>query len=185
MTKVVDFQVEALARLRAKVADLDDVNSTLLATVRGTRGALAQVHRAVLAALDAEGLDHFIHIVTADWVDILGLDAVVLALDSGPQHVRASRTGIQFLGATDLQDLFSPNQFVVIGAGSPLFGEAQPLIAAHALIKLSAQDQLVTGVLALGTRDVVQFDAGFDTELFRFLGAIVERCINRWLTQPF
>lgn len=97
MSDVIDFQKEAIGRLRARVAELDGANDSLLAVTRGHRGAAAMVHRAVLAALDADGLDHLVHVIIADWVDILGLDVIVLALESGRQHIRMGTGGIRFL----------------------------------------------------------------------------------------
>jgi len=182
MSDVIDFQKEAIGRLRARVAELDGANDSLLAVTRGHRGAAAMVHRAVLAALDADGLDHLVHVIIADWVDILGLDVIVLALESGSQHIRMGTGGIRFLAPQDLDLLFPHGVGVVHGHSLDLFGEAQPLLQSYVAIRLPALPPLPTGVLALGSRAPAAFEAGFETELFDFLGACVARCVARWLT---
>ena len=80
MGTVIDFEARAVASLRRRVAEVEEVNQDLLAFARGHSGAVAAIHEAVLAAADAEGLDHLIHIITQHWPQILGLDAVSLAL---------------------------------------------------------------------------------------------------------
>src|SRR3546814_3335948 len=77
MGDVVNFRDNALIELRGRVAALGEANADLVAFARGHSGAVAQIHAAALSALDAEGLDHLIHIITQDWPDSLGLDAVV------------------------------------------------------------------------------------------------------------
>ena len=182
MSEVIDFQKEAIGRLRARVAELDGVNDSLLAITRGHRGATAMVHRAVLAALDADGLDHLVHVVIADWVDMLGLDVIVLALESGRQHIRMGTGGVRFLAPQDLEALFPHGATVVHGRSLDLFGEAQPLLQSYVAIRLPAVPPLPTGVLALGSRAPAAFEVGFETELFDFLGAVVSRSVARWLT---
>ena len=44
---------------------------------------------AVLAAIEADGLEALFHIVTQEWPQILGLDAVALALFVGDKGFRA------------------------------------------------------------------------------------------------
>jgi zinc transporter ZupT len=60
-----------------------EANQDLIAFARGHSGAVASIHEAVLAAVEAEGFDHLIHVVTQDWPQILGLDAVAVALYVG------------------------------------------------------------------------------------------------------
>src|SRR5690554_4246933 len=117
--KVIDFETHAIGRLRARVAALGEANADLLAHARGRNGAAAQVHAATLAAMDAEGLDHLIHVVTQDWVDMLGVDAVALSLD--PAAAGTDGPGVLLRG---------------VAQGAPLFGPAAPLIRCEALIRL-------------------------------------------------
>ena len=97
MGRVISFEDRALAHLRARVAAAEEANQDLIAFARGHSGAVASIHAAVLAAIEAEGLDHLIHIVTQEWPQILGLDAVAVALWAGETGVRADASGLQFV----------------------------------------------------------------------------------------
>ena len=80
MGQLLSFEDHALARLRARVAAAEEAREDLLAFARGQSGALAAIHQAVLAAMDAADFDHLLHIVVQEWPLILGLDAVALGL---------------------------------------------------------------------------------------------------------
>jgi uncharacterized protein len=183
--KVVDFQTEALGRLRKQVAALGEEREELLSFARGHQGASAQIHAAVLAVLDADGLDHLIHIITADWVDILGLDAIALLLEAGKQQVRATSTGMQLLKGAEFKKLMPGDATVLLETtahGAPAFGPAEKLILSQGLIRLQLPKPLGNGILALGSRAEHSFDGVSSTSLLVFLGAVVERCLIRWMT---
>src|SRR4029077_16366459 len=97
MGSVISFENHALANLRARVAEVEEANQDLIAFARGHSGAVASIHEAGLAAIDAEGFDHLIHIVTQLWPQILGLDAVAMALFAGDRGMRADASGLQFV----------------------------------------------------------------------------------------
>jgi uncharacterized protein len=182
---VVDFQVEALGRMRTKMARLDEEHAQLLAFARGNQGATAQVQTAVLAALDADSFEHLIHIVTADWVDILGLDGVVVLLETGNQHMRATASGIQLMKSGDIAKLMPGDAPVILEStpnGAPAFGPVASLVGSQALIRLSLAKPLPNGVLALGSRQDHSFEGVASTALLTFLGAVLERCLTRWMT---
>lgn len=183
MGNVVAFRDSALIQLRQKVAALDEANADLLAFARGHSGAVAQIHEAALAAMDAECLDHLIHIVTQEWPVILGLDAVALALVSGDTAVRASANGLQRVDVTVLEGRMDGPTVIMRGieTGDPVFGPAAALVRAEALIRLDMPEPLPKGLLALGSRQGLGFDGGHGSELLSFLGAVVSRMIARWL----
>src|SRR3546814_12649101 len=96
MGTVINFEDRAVAHLQARVAAAEEANQDLIAFARGHSGAVASIHAAVLAAVEAEGFDHLIHIVTQEWPQILGLDAVAVALFVGDKGMRADASGMQF-----------------------------------------------------------------------------------------
>jgi uncharacterized protein YigA (DUF484 family) len=91
------FQDHALAQLRARIAAAEEANQDLIAFARGHSGAVAAIHNAVLSVIEAEGLDHLIHIVTQEWPQTLGLDAVALGLFVDDVGLRADASGLQFV----------------------------------------------------------------------------------------
>lgn len=183
MGQVIEFRDNALIELRDRVARLDEANADLVAFARGHSGAVAQIHAAALSALDAEGLDHLIHIVTQDWPDSLGLDAVAIALSAGDRGIRAGTSGLQMVAPLAVNGAPADAAVVmrIVERGDAVFGPAAELIRAEALIRLDLPNPLGPGVLALGSREAHAFESGHGSELLAFLGAVVSRMIGRWL----
>jgi len=184
MAQLIDFEARAMASLRRRVAEVEEANQDLIAFARGHSGAVSAIHAAVLAAMDAEGLDHLIHILTQEWPHILGLDAVALALFVEDRALRADSSGLQFVEPRVIARALCGLDGVVlrdVGRGHPLFGPASDLIRAEALIRLDAAPPLPSGLLALGQRAPQGFDTRHGAELLTFLGGAVSRMIGRWL----
>src|SRR5581483_12495600 len=97
MATVIPFEERAVAHLRQRLGAAEEANQDLIAFARGHSGAVASIHEAVLAAIESEGFDHLIHIVTQEWPQILGLDAVAVALFVGETGIRADASGLQFV----------------------------------------------------------------------------------------
>ena len=184
MGKVVSFEDHALAALRARIVAAEEANQDLIAFARGHSGAVASIHEAVLALIEADGLDHLIHIVTQEWPQMLGLDAVAMALFVGDTGLRADASGLQFVDPRVIARSISGFDGVVLRAterGHPLFGPACELIRAEALVPLQGRPPLPNGLLALGQRGGQGFETRHGSELLLFLGSVLTRCIDRWL----
>ncbi|MDP9413098.1 MAG: DUF484 family protein [Pseudomonadota bacterium] len=184
MGKVINFEDRALATLRARVAAAEEANQDLIAFARGHSGAVASIHEAVLAAVEAEGFDHLIHIITQDWPQILGLDAVAVALYAGDKGMRADASGLQFVDPRVIERSLAGFEGVVLRGvkrGHPLFGPACSLIRAEALVRLDSDPPLPSGLLALGQRGELGFESRHGAELLVFLGRVLTRSISRWL----
>lgn len=188
MGKVVSFEDHALAQLRARVAAAEEANQDLIAFARGHSGAVASIHEAVLALIEAEGFDHLIHIVTQEWPQTLGLDAVAVALFVGDTGLRADASGLQLCEPRVIARSICGFDGVVLRTterGHPLFGPACELIRAEALVPLQPRigsgAPLPNGLLALGQRGGQGFETRHGSELLLFLGSVLTRCIDRWL----
>jgi uncharacterized protein YigA (DUF484 family) len=185
MGTVINFEERAVASLRARCAAAEEANQDLIAFARGHSGAVASIHEAVLAAIEAEGFDHLIHIVTQEWPQILGLDAVAVALWAGQTGVRADASGLQFVNPRLIERSVREFDGVLLRGverGHPLFGPACELIRAEALVRLSSEPPLPCGLLALGQRGPQCFETPHGSELLLFLGRVLTRCMGRWLT---
>jgi uncharacterized protein YigA (DUF484 family) len=184
MGTVINFEDRAVANLRARVAAAEEANQDLIAFARGHSGAVASIHQAVLAAVEAEGFDHLIHIVTQEWPQILGLDAVAVALFVGDKGMRADASGLQFVDPRVIRRSIAGFDGVVLRGvrrGHPLFGPACGLIRAEALVRLDSEPPLPSGLLALGQREAQGFETRHGSELLVFLGRVLTRCMGRWL----
>src|SRR6476661_8930729 len=97
MATVIPFEERAVARLRQRLGAAEEANQDLIAFARGHSGAVCSIHSAVLAAMDADGVDGLLHVVTQEWPLILRIDAVALALIIGDKGFRADGGGVQIV----------------------------------------------------------------------------------------
>jgi uncharacterized protein YigA (DUF484 family) len=184
MGTVIDFETGAVAQLQRRVARAEEDSRDLLAFARGHSGATAAIHRAVLAVMDAKGLDHLLHIVTQQWPAMLGVDIVSLALYVGDWGVQADQAGMQFIERRLVEKATADIEGVILRQaerGHPLFGASADVIRAEALVKISNEAPLPSGLLLLGQRQCAAIEARDGAELLGFLGNGLARAIDRWL----
>jgi uncharacterized protein YigA (DUF484 family) len=184
MARVIPFKDHALAHLRERLGAAEEANQDLIAFARGHSGAVAAIHEAVIAAMEADSVDDLLHVVTQEWPLILGIDAVSLALVIGDQGFRADCNGIHQVEPQLLMrsiDLVQGVSMRAVSHGHPLFGPACELIRAEAVIRIDCGSLLPVGLLALGQRSEQDLDARHGSELLMFLGRSLAAIIRRWL----
>ncbi len=187
MATVIPFEERAVAHLRDRLGEAREANEDLIAFAGGHSGAVASIHEAVLAAIDAEGVEGLLHVVTQEWPLILGIDAVALSLVVADKGFRADGSGIQFVEPSILRraiDAVHGVEMRKVERGHALFGPACDLIRAQALIRIDCNPPLPTGLLALGQRAEHSLDGGHGSELLMFLGRSLAAMIRKWLTHP-
>jgi uncharacterized protein YigA (DUF484 family) len=187
MGLVIPFEERAVAHLRERLGLVEEANQDLIAFARGHSGAVASIHAAVLAAMEADSIEGLLHTVTQEWPLILGIDAVALALIVGDQGFRADGNGVRFVAPQLLQRTISGIDGVemrTVDRGHPLFGPACDLIRAEALIRIDCEPPLPSGLIALGQRAALSLDARHGSELLMFLGRSLAAMLRRWLIDP-
>jgi uncharacterized protein YigA (DUF484 family) len=187
MGLVIPFEERAVARLRERLGAIEEANQDLIAFARGHSGAVASIHAAVLAAMEADSIESLLHTVTQEWPLILGIDAVALALVVGDQGFRADGNGVRFVAPQLLERTIKTIDGVemrTVERGHPLFGPACDLIRAQALIRIDCEPPLPTGLIALGQRAELSLDARHGSELLMFLGRSLAAMLRRWLIDP-
>ena len=176
-----------MAHLRERLGEAREANEDLIAFARGHSGAVASIHEAVLAAIEADGVEGLLHVVTQEWPLILGIDAVALSLIVGDNGFRADGSGIQQVDPAILRRAVESVDGVdmrKVERGHPLFGPACDLIRAEALIRIECDPPLPSGLLALGQRAELSIDGRHGSELLMFLGRTLAAMIRKWLTHP-
>jgi uncharacterized protein YigA (DUF484 family) len=187
MATVIPFEERAVAHLRNRLGEAQEANEDLIAFARGHSGAVASIHEAVLAAIESEGVEGLLHVVTQEWPLILGIDAVALSLIVGEQGFRADGSGIQLVDPAIVRravEAVDGVEMRKVERGHPLFGPACDLIRAEALIRIECDPPLPSGLLALGQRAELNLDARHGSELLMFLGRTLAAMIRKWLTHP-
>ena len=179
MAQVIQFEERALARLRERLGEAEEANQDLIAFARGHSGAVAAIHEAVLAGLEADCIEALLHVVTQEWPLILGIDAVALSLIVGDRGFRADGTGVQPVDPQILMRAIEQVDGVEmrnVARGHPLFGPACELIRAEALVRLVSEPPLPNGVLALGHKESIRFTSYADS--YEEIDAQVEQEVN-------
>jgi uncharacterized protein YigA (DUF484 family) len=187
MATVIPFEDRAVAHLRQRLGVVEEANQDLIAFARGHSGAVASIHEAVLAAIDADSIEALLHVVTQEWPLILGIDSVALSLVVGEQGFRADGSGVQQVDPAILRravERIATVEMRTVERGHPLFGPACDLIRAEALIRIECDPPLPSGLLALGQRAELSLDARHGSELLMFLGRSLAAMIRKWLTTP-
>ena len=187
MATVIPFEERAVAHLRDRLGAVEEANQDLIAFARGHSGAVASIHEAVLAGIDADSIEALFHVVTQEWPLILGIDAVALSLIVGDRGFRADGSGVQTVEPRILMRAIEAVDGVemrTVERGHPLFGPACDLIRAEALIRIDCEPPLPCGLLALGQRADLSLDARHGSELLMFLGKSLAAMIRKWLTIP-
>jgi uncharacterized protein YigA (DUF484 family) len=187
MATVIPFEERAVAHLRERLGEAQEANEDLIAFARGHSGAAASIHEAVLAAIEANGVEGLLHVVTQEWPLILGIDAVALSLIVADKGFRADGSGIQLVDPSILRravELVDGVELRKVERGHPLFGPACDLIRAEALIRIECDPPLPSGLLALGQRVELSLDGRHGSELLMFLGRALAAMIRKWLTHP-
>jgi len=67
MATVIPFEERAVAHLRRRLGAIEEANQDLIAFARGHSGAVASIHEAVLAGLEAESIESLFHVITQEW----------------------------------------------------------------------------------------------------------------------
>jgi len=187
MATVIPFEERAVAHLRERLGEVQEANQDLIAFARGHSGAVASIHEAVLAAIETDGVEALLHVVTQEWPLMLGIDAVALSLIIGDKGFRADGSGIQHVDPAILRraiDAVDGVEMRKVERGHPLFGPACDLIRAEALIRIDCEPPLPAGLLALGQRAELNLDGRHGSELLMFLGRTLAVMIRKWLTHP-
>ena len=184
MGKVISFEERAVATLRDRLGAAESAKEDLIAFARGHSGATAAIHAAVLALMEADGLDALFDVVACDWPRLLGLDHAVMALiaDGRGFRVEADHVGTVEPRIVDRAiERLDPVTMRTVDCGHPLFGSAARHIRSEALILLRSEAPLPYGILLLGQNSSACFDNWQGAQLLGFLGSSLEAMLRRWL----
>jgi len=186
---VADLQQFMVERLRRDLARLKADQDDLLTNSRDNLSTQDRIHKAVLALLGAETLEHFVEIVATDLAVLLDVDAVALCVEAGDGKARKLRLdGIQMLAPGAVDRVLGAERAALLRddttGDAEIFDAGAGLVRSDALIRLRFGDGAPPGLIAFGTRHPGYFDPGQGTELLHFLARIIEHCVRAWLDLP-
>lgn len=184
---IVDLQKTMLDHLRGEVETLKNGAVTLIENSRSNMSTQTQVHGAVLALLQADGLEQVVHAVSDELPMLLDVDVVTLAFESVPGRIPVPAIpGTRVLNPGTVDRILGAEKNVLLLGDTrddgTLFGEGAGLVRSSALVRLRRDVPVSNGLLALGARGTA-FHPGQGTELLTFLAHVTESCVNRWLAE--
>ena len=180
----IDFETSAVAHLRKRVSEVEEINQDLVAFARGHAGAVSSIHDAVLAAIACDSVAELASVITCHWPMLLCVDEVAFAWESAGEAFQANRNGV--CGAEPrlverMADMGRPVLMRSVERGHPLFGAACESIRSEALIRLDGFSG--TGLIILGQSDASTIEGRDGARLLRFLGQTVSHMLERWLAR--
>jgi len=187
--EVLDMQRFMINRLRREVETLSDNHSNLVDSSRVNMLSQAAIHSAILRALEARTFEHLLEIVTGEFLKLLDVDVATLCFEASDQadESLASR-GVHTLGPGGVAELMGAGHDVVLRGTvrrkASVFGGRAAGVRSDALIRLEVARAAPPGLLALGSKDEDRFHHTQGTELLRFLGDALSRCLRSWLNLP-
>jgi len=186
MAKVIPFEERAVATLRDRLGAAESANQDLIAFARGHSGATASIHAAVLALMDADGVDALFDVVTKAWPRILGLDVVALALVADDVGFRIHRAAVELVERKLIDRAIEQADGIVMRTaprGNALFGREAAAIRSEAVIPLPAAAPYPYGLLLLGQRAEACLDARHGAQLLGFLGDSLGAMLRGWMIE--
>lgn len=181
MGTVHSLESPHLALLRERLGAAEQARDDLIAFARGHSGAVASIHRSVLAILEAGGRP-LADIVIHDWPHILGIDAASLVIVRGERAALASAAGSHPVDPALVRKTLGADAPLVmrsVGRGHAMFGAVAKDIRAEALIRFDTPGG-AWGVLLLGQKDALPVDPRRGAELLLFLGRTLGAMIDAW-----
>lgn len=190
---VVDMQRYMMERLRSDIEAMQREFGELIFSARDNLSVQSQIHTAVIHLLRAASLEDLVTVTATDLPAVFNVDTVQICLESdiaprnGTLHEDSPMGAMRYIPTGMINELFG-NEKVVLGnlesATPVLFGEAAPLAASCALVKLPLSVGGRSGILGFGVRDRMRFHPGQGTELLQFLGDVMTYCLDQWLARP-
>jgi uncharacterized protein YigA (DUF484 family) len=185
MGQLIQFQEQAVARLRERLGAAEEANEDLVAFARGHSDAVASINSAVLEAIEAPSVEGLLDVITGRWPQILGIDFIAVALVVANRGFRADWCGIERVEPAFVERILcdcAPVEVGSVESGHPLFGvAASSEIRAQALIRIEGEAPYPAGVIALGQRAELASHSNHGSQLLLFLGRVVGATIRRSL----
>ena len=177
----IDFEASAVAHLRKRVSEVEEINQDLVAFARGHAGAVSSIHDAVLAAIACDSAPELATVITCHWPVLLCVDEVAFAWESEGKAFQANRNGMCGVEARLVERMAGIKRPVLMRSverGHPLFGAACESIRSEALIRLDGFSG--TGLIILGQSEASAIEKADGARLLRFLGQTVSHMLGRW-----
>jgi uncharacterized protein YigA (DUF484 family) len=193
---IVDLRDKLVERMEQRLDKLVHTNRSVIAAAYENVAGTQQVHRAILALIDAPDLGEFLRRLTRDVPAMVGVEEARLCLEAEVEDACPAALAEGLGGRVLLVPYATVGEYLMLeGETSPgpvmlrpcgteaemIFG-AMTRIRSEALLRLNMAGS--TGLLAFGATDPDRFGPDQGVDLLTFVGAAVERLLTGHLSAP-
>lgn len=192
---VVDLRGMAMERLEARLDRLEETHRAVIAAAYDNLASTNQIHRAIMALLDAPRFEDFVLCLGREVSQILRVDSLRLVLESadpGDGKALERLRPVLTVRPTGYVETYmrhgrhAPSRPIVLRQGIPgeqaPYGSASGDLRSEALMRLDLGEGRLPGLLAMGSEDPHRFKPGQGTDLLTFFTGVFERILRRWLS---
>ncbi len=188
---VIDLRGVAINRLESRLTALEKTHDAVLAAAYDNVASTNQIHRAVLAALEAKDWNSFVAIANCEFREILNVAEVRLCLEAGEVSSRTkAEPPVMILepGAIDryvaTESMATARSVVLrrISQADPMvYGEVERRVHSEAVLRIDAGKTGPQAMVLLGSNNPEQFVPSLKPDLLDFLGQVLGRMFQKWL----
>ncbi len=189
--KVVDLRGVLVDRLEDRLGRLEETHRSVIAAAYENLAGTNQIHRAILAVLEASKFSEFLTVLGRDVPQMLAVDtlrvcleAASAATETGPMgEVLVRLSPGEAMAYLDLDRPSSHRQVVLrptVEGAKTVFGDGAAKVKSEAIIQLDLGVP-EPGLLVFGAVDPHRFSPDQAGDLLAFFGGVVERAMRRWL----
>jgi uncharacterized protein YigA (DUF484 family) len=191
---IVDLRDKLVERLEQRLDRLVHTNRSVIAAAYENVAGTQQLHRAILALIDAPDLGEFLRRLTRDVPAMVGVEQARLCLEAEVEDVSPAALAEGLGGRVLLVPYASVGEYLMLdgdtspspvmlrtcGSEAELIFGAMTRTRSEALLKLNLAGSV--GLLAFGATDPDRFGSDQGTDLLTFFGAAVERLLTQHLS---
>jgi hypothetical protein len=191
---IVDLRDKLVERLERRLDKLVHANRSVIAAAYENVAGTQQLHRAILALIDAPDLGEFLRRLTRDVPAMVGVEQARLCLEAEVEDVSPAALAEGLGGRVLLVPYASVGEYLMLdgdpspgpvmlracGSEAELIFGAMTRTRSEALLKLDLAGSV--GLLAFGATDPDRFGSDQGTDLLTFFGAAVERLLTQHLS---
>ncbi len=194
---IVDLRSRLVQRLEERLEKLEETNRVVIAAAYENLASTNQVHRSLLALLDAPDFAGFLKVLGEDVMHTLAIDVVRLGIETadappgaplGPKGPQATLVialpdgGVgDYLGAAPGQPMRRVTLRRTTAQADDLYGCGPSWIQSEAVLRLDLGAGHHVALLGLGSEDPQRFSSDQGTDLLSFFAGAIERILRRWL----
>jgi uncharacterized protein YigA (DUF484 family) len=186
---VIDMQQAILKRLRSEIDRLKSERSEIIANSRQNQMVQNRIQAAVISIIQAGTFEKMIHVVTHELPELLDVDFITLAIETGADQPRKLPVrGVYALAPGAIDAAIGADKHARlrshIKGDDAFFGEVARFVQSDVLMRLRVSSGSPDGVMCFGSRNPEAFGPDMATELLFFLAKVLENTIRAWLDLP-